>query len=72
MKELTLYEIMGQDHYIIAKAENGEVNTKVFDENDETVFNETSHRFAWESLVSFAKMVLSQDVSVQKQLAEGL
>jgi hypothetical protein len=72
MKELTLYDIMGEDHYIIAKVEKGQVNTEVLDENDEQVFNETSHHYAWDSLVSFAKMVLEQDKHVQKQLAEGL
>ena len=69
MKELTLYDIMGEDHYIVAGVEkDGQVRTVVMNENDDVVFTEVSHRFAWESLVSFARMVISQDEQVQKEL----
>ncbi len=69
MKDLTLYEIMGEDHYIVADVEkDGQVRTMVMNESDDIVFTEVSHRFAWESLVSFAKMVISQDEQVQKEL----
>lgn len=70
MKELTLYEIMGEDNYVIANVKDSQVNVKVLDENDNQVFNETSHHHAWDSLVYFAKMVLSQDEKIQKQLEQ--
>lgn len=60
---------MGEDHYIVADVEkDGQVRTMVMNESDDIVFTEVSHRFAWESLVSFAKMVISQDEQVQKEL----
>ncbi len=69
MKELTLYDIMGSDHYMVANVEtDGQVRAIVIDVNDEVVFNETSHPFAWDSLVSFARMVLNQDEKIQKEL----
>jgi hypothetical protein len=68
MKELTLYDIMGSDHYIVADVENDKIRTMVIDENDDVVYNEISHKFAWDSLVSFAKMVISQDEKIQKEL----
>lgn len=70
MKELTLYDIMGEDHSVFARVKDGQVQTEVWNENDEVVYDETSHRFAWESLVSFARMVLSQDEQIQKELSE--
>lgn len=69
MKELTLYDIMGSDHYVVADVEkDGQIRTMVIDENDDVVYNESSHKFAWESLVSFARMVISQDEQIQKEL----
>ncbi len=68
MKDLTLFELMGEDHVIFARVKNGEVQTEVWNENEELVFKETSHHHAWDSLVSFAKMVLQQDEQVQKDL----
>lgn len=70
MKELTLYEIMGEDHYIVAGAEKDgqQVRTIVMNEKDDIVFTEVSHRLAWDSLVSFARMVISQDEKIQKEL----
>lgn len=61
---------MAEDHYVLArKAPNNLLAIEVLNENDEVVFETKSHRYAWESLVSFAKMVLEQDEVVQKELA---
>ncbi len=68
MKELTLYDIMGSNHYVIANIVDSQVNIQVLDEYAAEVFNETSHPFAWDSLVSFARMVLNQDEKIQKEL----
>jgi len=68
MKELTLYDIMGEGHYIVADREDGQIRTCVIDENDEVVFEELSHRFAWDSLVSFARMVIREDEKIQEDL----
>jgi len=72
MKKLTLYDIMGEGHYILANLEkDGDINVSVLNEDDQEVYHEKSHQFAWESLVSFAKMVISQDEKIQKELAKN-
>ena len=59
---VTLYDIMAEQMTIWAKKlPNGEIEVRVEDENDNEVYNQTSHRFAWEELVYFAKQVLSVD-----------
>jgi hypothetical protein len=68
MKKLTLYEIMGDDHSIFARVKNGEVQTEVWNELEEVVFDETSNVHAWNGLVSFARMILKQDERIQKDL----
>jgi hypothetical protein len=69
MKDLTLYDLMGSDHTIFARLrKDGEVETEVWNSDDNVVFSQASHHFAWESLVSFAKMVLDQDKKIQKEL----
>jgi len=71
MKELTLYDIMGEDHYVLANLESDKwVTVKVLNEYDEEVYHVKSHLAAWDSLVSFAKMVLDQDKKIQKGLNE--
>lgn len=71
MTDLTLYELCGDDHYVIANLQkNGWVDIEVLDAFDQVVYKETSHPAAWESLVRFAKMVKSQDEKVRKQMVE--
>lgn len=69
MNDLRLYEIMGEDHYIRAHLQKGgEVIVEVLNEDSQEVYKEKSHIYAWDSLVSFAKMVLKQDEKIQKEL----
>ena len=69
MKDLTFHDLCGQDHVIFARLEkDNEVTMEVWDEMEEVVYKEKSHIYAWDSLVSFAKMVLQQDEQIQKEL----
>lgn len=66
---ISLYDLCGEDHYIFANLEkDGEVSVIVENEEQKEVYHEKSHFFAWDSLVSFAKMVLQQDEKIQKGL----
>ena len=68
-KHISLYDICGENHYVFAKLEtDGDVTIRVENEESEEVYREKSHIFAWDSLVSFAKMVISQDEKIQKEL----
>jgi len=64
-KELTLYEICGEDMEICAKKKDGQIEIKVTDEKDREVFFEKTHQVAWDSLVYFAKQVIFQDERIQ-------
>jgi hypothetical protein len=68
MKDISLYALMAEDHHILTKVVKGQVNLRVLDENDNEVYNETSHPYAWESLVLFARSVIMHDERVQKEL----
>jgi hypothetical protein len=67
MKQLTVYELMGQDHLIYAHLENNnEITVQIVtDEDEETVFQETTSQFAWDSLVYFARQIVACDERVQ-------
>lgn len=68
MNDLTVYDLMGNDHYVFAKREkDNEITVEILDENDNTVYCEKGHEYAWEALVSFAKMVLTQNEVLQKE-----
>ena len=69
MNELTFYELGGEDMYITADrmAHKKEVEIKVFNEEDELVFSERSHDFAWDSYVQFAKQILRMDDKIKRQ-----
>jgi hypothetical protein len=68
-KHISLYDICGEDHYVFARAEkDGDVTIIVENEDQHQVYRETGHIYAWDSLVSFARMVLSQDAKIQKVL----
>ncbi len=69
MSHLTLYDLMGEDMIAWAKLVNKkEVLVQVKDELDRTVFEESTHIYAWESLVSFARQVLACDERIQQEL----
>jgi hypothetical protein len=59
---VTLYDIMAEDMMIWAKkVPNGQVNVYVENEDNQEVYNETSHRAAWDSLVYFARQVIEEN-----------
>lgn len=66
---LKLYQIMGDNMLIYAKKlPNGEINTTVIDEeSNQTVFCETGHPAAWESLVYFAKQIISENDRIENR-----
>ncbi len=67
--ELRLYDICAEDHYIVAGVQQDkEIMVQVINEEDDVVYQEKSNSGAWDSLVSFAKMVLEQDKFVQQKL----
>lgn len=69
MTNLTLYEIMGEDMTLWAKLVNKkEVLVQVKDELERTVFEESTHIYAWDTLVSFARQVLACDERIQQEL----
>ncbi len=69
MEQLTLYGIMGEDMSIHAKLiDKKHVCVEVIDESDNTVYKETSHLYAWDSLVIFANKVLKLDKKIQEHL----
>ena len=62
-KTPTLYEIMGEDMGITASMnkDGDAVHVQVHDEEGKCVYDEESHRYAWDSLVSFSRQVLHYD-----------
>lgn len=69
MNQLTLYDICGDMHYIDAKLEDdGRVTVRVENGDLNVAYEETSHIYAWDSLVSFARMVIKQDKRIQMEL----
>jgi hypothetical protein len=69
-QDLTLYDLMGEDMSIFCKLiDTKHVHVEINDERDVTVYAETSHIYAWESLVSFARSVLSYDKKIQEEVA---
>ncbi len=71
-KDLTLYELCGEDFFIFAKLNpDNEVTVMVENYDEEVVYNEKSNIAAWESLVAFSKMVLRQNEKILKELEEN-
>jgi len=67
MADLTLYEIMGEDMYLLAiKVSDNKVKIEVLNEQEESLFKEVTHLYAWEGLVSFAKKVLEADKNISE------
>lgn len=70
-KHISLYDICGEDHYVYAKLhKDGDVSVIVENEDEKEVYHEKGHIYAWDSLVSFAKMVLKQDEQIHKELEQ--
>lgn len=69
MTNLTVYDLMGEDHEIWVKAaDEDHVEIEILNENQSLVYAEKSHLFAWDSLVSFAKQVLACDKRLQQEI----
>ena len=67
MDDLTLHDIMGEDMYIIAKkVSDTKVKVEVINDQEESLFIEDTHIYAWEGLVSFAKKVLEADKNISE------
>lgn len=72
MKELTVYELMGEDYIIYAKLiSQNQVSVKIENEDGEVVFKEKTHKYAWESLVYFAKQVLACNERIEQSKEVG-
>lgn len=66
MNELTFYDLIADHHYIFARKEPyGNILIQIMNYDDELVYDESSHRFAWEELVSFANMVIEQNRMIE-------
>ncbi len=69
MNELTLRELMGEDMSLFAKLiDRKHVHVEVVDENDKEVYAETSHIYAWDSLVTLAHQIIRYDERIQQNL----
>lgn len=69
--ELTLYQIMSEDMSIFSElTDTNLIHVEVMNDNDEVVYEEKSHIYAWESLVRFATQVISQHIKIQKQIQQ--
>lgn len=69
MNDLTVHELMGNDYYVFSRIENdGEITIEIVNEDDEIVYCEKGHPYAWEALVSFSKMVLKANERIENQL----
>jgi len=68
MNPLTLYDIMAEDTYVFARVKDNKVEVEVLNSDDEVIFNELSHPYAWESLVLFAKQVVQLNKHIEKDL----
>lgn len=66
-KELTLYDICADNHYVFGRLENdGDITTEVHDEQGNVVYKEKSHPAAWDALAAFAGMILIQNEMLKK------
>lgn len=69
MNEPTIRDLMGEDMSIFAKLiDRKHVYVEVVDENENQVYEETSHIYAWDSLVSFAHQIIRYDERIQENL----
>ena len=71
MTELTVYDLMGEDHEIEASLNAKDpkrVLVEITNEDGQCVYSEESHIYAWESLVLFAQQVLNCDKRIQEHL----
>lgn len=69
MTDLTIYDLIGEDHEICVKlVTDKHINIEIKNDQDERVYFESSHIYAWESLVSFAKQVLACDERLRQEI----
>ena len=71
MTNLTVYDLMGEDHEIQARihvSNKRRVWVRILNEQSEEVYSEESHIYAWESLVGFAKQVLACDERLRQEI----
>lgn len=70
MTNLTVHDLIGEDHEIQVTLLNGEkhVAIDIHDENSMLVEHLETHIYAWESLVSFAKQVLACDERLRQEI----
>jgi archaeosine-15-forming tRNA-guanine transglycosylase len=69
MTDLTVYDLMGEDHYVSTSydAASPAVDVKIYGPYEEVVFHEESHVFAWRSLVHFAKQIIACDEQMKME-----
>jgi hypothetical protein len=69
-KDLTLDRLCGEDHYVYVHVDKqNQVNVEVLDyHTEQTVYKESMHQLAWESLVRFSRAVLLNDQKIKKDL----
>ena len=68
MSEFTFYDLCAEDHYLLTKVHGGyQITMEVLDDEENTVYKETSNIAAWDSLVEFSKKVLQRNEQVQKE-----
>ena len=59
MSDLTVYDLMGEDMQLTAtRLSMNQIAIDIINENGDYVFTESTHEFAWDSLVDFARQVL--------------
>ena len=70
MTNLTVYDLMAEDHILLADLKkDGRVHVVITDSDEHEIkYSEESHINAWESLVYFAKQVLACD----ERLRQGI
>lgn len=68
--DLKLYDLMGEDHELEASVnpKTKQVSIKINNESGNLVYHDNTHEYAWDSLVYFAKQVLSYDKRIKNEL----
>lgn len=65
---LEFYDIMAEDMIIYARCTKGnQVHVLVTDEYDKKVFSEISSKDAWDTLVYFAKQIVSENENMERE-----
>lgn len=77
MNQLTVYELMAEDMEIFAQLKNNkQIKIEIFNEDNQLVFEEETHRCAWDALVDIARQIISINKRLedeeQMEIEEGL